>query len=146
MLGEVKLQELFNDGMFGTGTTDDMALRERNRLAQNGLVVIAVDISRPARRGNDAGEGRLRCKLKVTARGMWTDDGRLLKELHTVCLAALQPAPSNSRCAPPRRRRCCCAAHTRLGPLHSPPRSKPPSCAAVHAGFGRSRRRSGARR
>ena len=53
-----------------------MAIAERSTLAFEGVVVVALDIYRGA-----SGLGS-RCRL--TTRGMWTDQGRMLAELHRV--------------------------------------------------------------
>lgn len=109
MVGQVELDLLFNDGARGTGTAADMALRERNTLAQDGIVVVAVDVARAlagglARARDDpAGamaQARLRCKVRVTARGMWTDDGKLLKLIHREALEACDSMPPDVRWAP----------------------------------------------
>jgi beta-CASP RNase J family ribonuclease len=46
LLGEVKLQNMYNDGANGSGTRDDLALEDRKRLANEGLVVAMVRIYR----------------------------------------------------------------------------------------------------
>ena len=56
VIDKVKLDLLFNDGSRGTGTASDMALRERNTLAQDGVVVAAVDVARMVSASRDAAE------------------------------------------------------------------------------------------
>jgi hypothetical protein len=58
----------------------DMALAERTTLALDGVVVVAVDVLR------DGATDMLRGKVRLTVRGMWTDGGRLQRELHKVCV------------------------------------------------------------
>lgn len=108
VVGEVELDKLFNDGARGTGTAADMALRERNTLAQDGIVVVAVDVGRAMpgglARARDDPSGafaaaRLICKARVTARGMWTDNGALLKRVHRETLGACEGMPPDIRCA-----------------------------------------------
>jgi mRNA degradation ribonuclease J1/J2 len=48
LLGEVKLQNMYNDGANGSGTKDDLALEDRKRLANEGLVIAVVRIYRDA--------------------------------------------------------------------------------------------------
>jgi mRNA degradation ribonuclease J1/J2 len=48
LLGEVKLQNMYNDGGNGSGTRDDLALEDRKKLANEGLVVAVVRIYRDA--------------------------------------------------------------------------------------------------
>lgn len=74
-----------------------MGIPERETLAFEGVVVVAVDLVRPkgtaaaaaysAVSGDGVGAaapGGLTCRARVTTRGMWTDNGRLLDVLHTV--------------------------------------------------------------
>ena len=77
IVGEVNLVNFYNDGGKGTGTSTEMALEERSRLAFEGIVVVALDIWR----GRSDGDG-INCRPRLTTRGMWTDQGELLKELH----------------------------------------------------------------
>ena len=46
LLGETRLQNMYNDGTNSSGTKDDMCLEDRVRLANEGLVVITVRIFR----------------------------------------------------------------------------------------------------
>ncbi len=48
LLGEAKLQNMYNDGGNGSGTRDDLALEDRKKLANEGLVVGVVRIYRNA--------------------------------------------------------------------------------------------------
>jgi beta-CASP RNase J family ribonuclease len=48
LLGEAKLQNMYNDGGNGSGTRDDLALEDRKKLANEGLVVAVVRIYRDA--------------------------------------------------------------------------------------------------
>lgn len=77
IVGEVNLVNFYNDGGKGTGTATEMALEERNRLAFEGIVVLALDIWR----GKSEGDG-INCRPRLTTRGLWTDQGELLRELH----------------------------------------------------------------
>jgi hypothetical protein len=57
----------------------EMALAERTTLALDGVVVVAVDVLR------EGATDMLKGKVRLTVRGMWTDGGRLQRELHKVC-------------------------------------------------------------
>lgn len=48
LLGETKLQNMYNDGSNSSGTKDDLALEERVRLAHEGLVVATLRLYRSA--------------------------------------------------------------------------------------------------
>jgi hypothetical protein len=75
-----------------------MAIPERETLAFEGVVVVAVDVIRPkgsaaaaavysAVGGGGVGAGAaggLTCRTRITTRAMWTDNGRLMEVLHSV--------------------------------------------------------------
>lgn len=46
LLGEARLQNMYNDGSNGSGTGDDLALEDRRRLAFEGLVVATLKLHR----------------------------------------------------------------------------------------------------
>lgn len=80
----------------GTGTASEMAIPERESLAYEGVVVVAVDVMRPrstsapalgswsASSKGAAGSAMLACRARLTTRGMWTDQGRLMEVLKQV--------------------------------------------------------------
>ena len=99
VLGDVKLEFLFNDGSKGTGNSKDMAIAERHTLATEGIVIAAVDVGRvrvKAGGGIEAAEG-LECRIRVTTRGMWTNSGALLKQLHKDADKECRHMPTTSR-------------------------------------------------
>lgn len=113
VLGEAKLQMFYNDGNKGTGTADEMALDERNKLAVDGIIVASIDVMRVTGGGvpltgeeelaeKQRRQGRLRARVRITTRGMWTDNGKMLERLHRVwCMPCTpQPAPVQSRWTP----------------------------------------------
>jgi hypothetical protein len=106
VLGEVKLDFLFNDGAKGTGTAGDMALKERDTLVQEGIVVVAVDVGRMLPSGALSGAmspkealdvARLSGHFRVTSRGMWTHNGRLQKLIEADCSEACARMPPDAR-------------------------------------------------
>eukprot|EP01023_Acetabularia_acetabulum_P007819 TRINITY_DN13410_c0_g1_i7.p1 TRINITY_DN13410_c0_g1~~TRINITY_DN13410_c0_g1_i7.p1 ORF type:complete len:474 (-),score=78.99 TRINITY_DN13410_c0_g1_i7:289-1710(-) len=100
-LGEAQLQFLYNDGFRGTGNRKEMCIDERQKLAHEGVVVIAVDIIRKPVYTKKFGKGRkvspkdvvamgmLECQVKLTSRGMWTDGSSLLVQLHKVVMSTV---------------------------------------------------------
>ena len=117
-----------------------MAVIERGTLATDGIVVAAVDVVRQLPRGLATSgmspaammaAARLRGKIRVTTRGMWVDNGRLIREIHDAADRAMETLPPDARCAcdglaaaehalaaSKRRdacadRRCVCAASSR---------------------------------
>ena len=97
VLGEAKLEWLYNDGTHGTGTGEEMALVQRGTLAQEGIVIAAVDVGREFDAGG--GDGSLNITVRVTTRGMWTGDGQLLKSLHQKSTQVASGMPASTRCA-----------------------------------------------
>lgn len=51
----------------------------RGTMAMEGVVVVGVDVIR-----RSAGDYGLGCGVRVTTRGMWTDEGKLPAELTAV--------------------------------------------------------------
>uniref|UniRef100_A0A7S1SH70 Uncharacterized protein n=1 Tax=Tetraselmis chuii TaxID=63592 RepID=A0A7S1SH70_9CHLO len=96
LIGEAQLITLFNDGNKGTGTAEELAVHERTMLSVEGIVIAALDVIRPAlqqRADEDyeftPGEHRLRANVRLTTRGMWVDQGRLLQRLHQAAETAV---------------------------------------------------------
>ncbi|GMH37110.1 hypothetical protein BSKO_04983 [Bryopsis sp. KO-2023] len=104
MLGQVNMIRFYNDGNKGTGTNHEMGLYERGILATEGVIVAAIDVYRPPRlseminKGIESGEieSGLRSRVRLTTRGIWTDKGRLVKELCKVAQATVAKCPVDS--------------------------------------------------
>jgi beta-CASP RNase J family ribonuclease len=73
-IGSAKLQTMFNDGGKGSGTAEDLAIEERMRIATEGVIVVDFEVMETAGYAMNA-------RARVTSRGMWTDNGRLLRSL-----------------------------------------------------------------
>eukprot|EP01026_Neomeris_dumetosa_P019849 TRINITY_DN1800_c0_g1_i1.p1 TRINITY_DN1800_c0_g1~~TRINITY_DN1800_c0_g1_i1.p1 ORF type:complete len:445 (+),score=64.51 TRINITY_DN1800_c0_g1_i1:193-1335(+) len=113
-LGEATLQFLYNDGNRGTGNRKEMRIEERQKLASEGLVVVALDIIRKpsstiknlvksGKKGVSTprpqdifGQGLLSCKVKLTTRGMWEDEGKLLEILYNTITSTVESMSGNS--------------------------------------------------
>jgi beta-CASP RNase J family ribonuclease len=80
-IGKARLQTMFNDGGFGSGTAEDLAIEERMRIAVEGIIVCDYEIT-------NNGDNLISAKARVTSRGMWTDDGRLLESVRSSAIAA----------------------------------------------------------
>jgi len=100
VLGAAQLTMFYNDGHRGTGTAGEMAIDERTRLSTEGVVIAAVDVLRgpPAPSSSyDAGAPpRLRARVRVTTRAMWTDEGRLLARFVRAAEAAVGRLPPDA--------------------------------------------------
>ena len=89
-VGKARLQTMFNDGGFGSGTSEDLAIEERMRIAVEGVIVCDYEIS-------NAGDNLIAGKARVTSRGMWTDDGRLLEAARVAAIQATVDMPVNAK-------------------------------------------------
>ena len=116
MLGEAKLVNFYNDGNKGTGTMTEMGLEQRQLLAVEGIVIAAVDVVRDmgvvtaataavsspsdgaaqAAAAQTAARRKLKAKIRITSRAMWTDNGRLLEQLHGAAEAAVGKLPGDA--------------------------------------------------
>lgn len=124
LLGEAQLVNFYNDGNKGTGTAAEMSLQQRQHIATEGVVVAAVDVIRdPAvisvvaalskqqsqqKEGEvenkgataaalqEASRRKLKAKIRITTRAMWTDGGKLLELLHTSAEAAIAKLPGDA--------------------------------------------------
>ena len=116
MLGEAKLVNFYNDGNKGTGTMNEMALEQRQLLAVEGIIIAAVDVVRDlavvsasaaaasapadgaaqAAAAQAAARRRLKAKIRITTRAMWTDNGRFLEQLHGAADAAVGKLPGDA--------------------------------------------------
>lgn len=116
LLGEAKLVNFYNDGNKGTGTMGEMALEQRQLLAVEGIIIAAVDVVRDmtvvsaaataaAAPGDGAAQAaaaqaaarrRLKAKIRITSRAMWTDNGRLLEQLHGAADSAVGKLPGDA--------------------------------------------------
>jgi beta-CASP RNase J family ribonuclease len=75
----------YNDGP-ATGDYDDMRIRERLRVAWNGLVMLSV-------RWDDAKEdARTVSEVRLEVRALWSDDGKLVQEVEKVAKDAIESA------------------------------------------------------
>lgn len=90
MIGKARLQTMFNDGNMGSGTSEDMAIEERMRIAVEGIIVCDYEIA------ND-GNGLILAKARVTSRGMWTDDGRMLESVRSGAVLATEAMPIDTK-------------------------------------------------
>ena len=57
LLGEARLQTMFNDGGKGSGTSEDLAIEERMRIAVEGIVVVDLEVFDGAPGGGPGEEG-----------------------------------------------------------------------------------------
>merc|ERR1712060_806187 len=104
LLGETKLQLCYNYDQGGAGTASEMAMAERITLANEGLIICAIDVIRHISFSNDIQEKdyntnsyRLHGLIRITTRALWTNKSLLLHELYKACRRELESLPSNTK-------------------------------------------------
>ncbi|CAN1802291.1 Ribonuclease J [Linum perenne] len=87
-LGKEKLQLMYSDGDKAFGTSTELCVEERLRIATDGIIVVSMEILRPQHT-----DGYIKGKLRITTRCLWLDKGKLLDALHKAAHAALSSCP-----------------------------------------------------
>ncbi|KAL8140861.1 hypothetical protein V2J09_006882 [Rumex salicifolius] len=91
-LGKENLQLMYNDGDKAFGTSAELCVEERVRIATDGIIVVSMEILRP----QDSTIGSsLKGKIRITTRCLWLDKGKLLDALYKAAHAALSSCPVN---------------------------------------------------
>ncbi|KAL4362405.1 hypothetical protein GQ457_04G015190 [Hibiscus cannabinus] len=93
-LGKENLQLMYSDGDKAFGTSTELCVDERLRIASDGIIVVSMEILRP-QKVDGIVENRLKGKIKITTRCLWLDKGKLLDTLHEVAQATLSSCPVN---------------------------------------------------
>lgn len=87
-LGKENLQLMYSDGDKAFGTSNDLCVDERMKIATDGVIVVSIEIMRP-----QSTEGlfkeNLKGKIRITTRCLWLDNGKLLDALHSAAHASL---------------------------------------------------------
>ncbi|XP_021847609.1 ribonuclease J isoform X2 [Spinacia oleracea] len=91
-LGKENLQLMYNDGDKAFGTSAELCVDERIKIATDGIIVISMEVLRPhAAEGST--ENCLKGKIRITTRCLWLDKGKLLDALYKAAHAALSSCP-----------------------------------------------------
>ncbi|KAJ6386856.1 hypothetical protein OIU78_016729 [Salix suchowensis] len=93
-LGKENLQLMYNDGDKAFGTSTELCIDERLKIATDGIVVVSMEILRPQNLDGLV-QKSLKGKIKITTRCLWLDKGKLLDALHKAAHAALSSCPVN---------------------------------------------------
>ncbi|KAE9587433.1 putative beta-lactamase transcription factor MYB family [Lupinus albus] len=93
-LGKENLQLKYSDGDKAFGTSSELCIDERLRVALDGIIVVSMEIFRPQNLDSLAGN-TLKGKIRITTRCLWLDKGKLLDGLHKAAHAALSSCPVN---------------------------------------------------
>ncbi|XP_043724040.1 ribonuclease J-like isoform X3 [Telopea speciosissima] len=93
-LGKENLQLMYNDGDKAFGTSTELCIDERLRIASDGIIVVSMEILRPEKL-DDLNQRSLKGKIRIFTRCLWLDKGRLLDALYKAAHAALSSCPVN---------------------------------------------------
>ncbi|XP_019433148.1 PREDICTED: uncharacterized protein LOC109340040 isoform X2 [Lupinus angustifolius] len=93
-LGKENLQLKYSDGDKAFGTSSELCIDERLRVALDGIIVVSMEIFRP-QNSDSLAENTLKGKIRITTRCLWLDKGKLLDALHKAAHAALSSCPVN---------------------------------------------------
>ncbi|KAL2321700.1 hypothetical protein Fmac_026079 [Flemingia macrophylla] len=91
-LGKENLQLMYSDGEKAFGTSSELFVDERMRIALDGIIVVSMEIFRPQNLDSLV-ENTLKGKIRITTRCLWLDNGKLLDALHKAAHAALSSCP-----------------------------------------------------
>ncbi|PON77332.1 Ribonuclease J [Parasponia andersonii] len=94
LLGKENLQLKYSDGDKAFGTSSELCVDERLKIALDGIIVVSMEILRP-QNVNGLFENTLKGKIRITTRCLWLDKGKLIDALHKAALAALSSCPVN---------------------------------------------------
>lgn len=92
-LGKEELQLMFSDGDKAFGTSSELCVDERLRIATDGIIVVCMEILRP--QNINGSSQSLKGKIRITTRCLWLDKGKLLDALYKAAHAALSSCPVN---------------------------------------------------
>ncbi|XP_028058466.1 ribonuclease J-like isoform X3 [Camellia sinensis] len=93
-LGKENLQLMYNDGDKAFGTSTELCIDERLRIASDGIIVVSMEILRP-QDADGSVEKTLKGRIRITTRCLWLDKGKLLDALHKAAHASLSSCPIN---------------------------------------------------
>ncbi|KAL5543944.1 hypothetical protein UlMin_007728 [Ulmus minor] len=94
LLGKENLQLKYSDGDKAFGTSSELCIDERLKIALDGIIVVSMEILRP-QHVNGVSENTIKGKIRITTRCLWLDKGKLLDSLHKAAHAALSSCPVN---------------------------------------------------
>ncbi|XP_020576926.1 uncharacterized protein LOC110022373 [Phalaenopsis equestris] len=94
LLGKENLQLMYSDGDKAFGTSEELCIDERLRIAFDGILIVCMEISRP-RHINGSSQPCLKGKIRISTRCLWLDKGKLLDALYKAAHAALSSCPVN---------------------------------------------------
>ncbi|XXG45032.1 hypothetical protein AAC387_Pa02g0226 [Persea americana] len=93
-LGKENFQFMYSDGDKAFGTSQELCIDERLRIASDGIIVVSMEILRPQNADHSL-RTCIKGKIKITTRCLWLDKGKLLDALYKASHAALSSCPIN---------------------------------------------------
>ncbi|KAF3779639.1 Ribonuclease j [Nymphaea thermarum] len=93
LLGKENLELMYNDGDKAFGTSSELCVDERLKIASDGIVVVSMEIMRPESVGGALSQPCIKGKIRITTRCLWLDKGKLLDALHKAAHVALSSCP-----------------------------------------------------
>ncbi|WCJ36241.1 Ribonuclease J [Euphorbia peplus] len=93
-LGKENLQLMYSDGDKAFGTSTELCIDERLRIATDGIIVVSLEIQRP-QNAESVIDNCIKGKIRITTRCLWLDKGKLLDSLYKAAHAALSSCPVN---------------------------------------------------
>ncbi|RHN63387.1 putative beta-lactamase [Medicago truncatula] len=93
-LGKENLELKYSDGDKAFGTSSELFIDERLRIALDGIIVVSMEVCR-AQSLDSSVENTLKGKIRITTRCLWLDKGKLLDALHKAAHASLSSCPVN---------------------------------------------------
>ncbi|XP_077227820.1 RNA-metabolising metallo-beta-lactamase family protein isoform X2 [Tasmannia lanceolata] len=94
LLGKQNLQLMYSDGDKAFGTSTELCIDERLRIASDGIIVVSMEILRP-KNVDGLSSTCIKGRVKITTRCLWLDKGKLLDALYRAAHAALSSCPIN---------------------------------------------------
>ncbi|PKU61201.1 Trihelix transcription factor GT-3a [Dendrobium catenatum] len=94
LLGKEDLQLMYSDGDKAFGTSAELCIDERLRIAFDGIIIVCMEILRP-QSINGSSQACLKGKIRISTRCLWLDKGKLLDALYKAAHAALSSCPVN---------------------------------------------------
>ncbi|CAN6449094.1 unnamed protein product [Victoria cruziana] len=95
LLGKENLELMYSDGDKAFGTSSELCVDERVRIASDGIIVVSMEIMRPQSVGGALSQPCIKGKIRITTRCLWLDKGKLLDALHKAAHVALSSCPIN---------------------------------------------------
>ncbi|KAG0484859.1 hypothetical protein HPP92_008938 [Vanilla planifolia] len=92
LLGKEDLQLMYSDGDKAFGTSSELRIDERLKIAFDGIIIVCMEVLRPQNL-NGSSQACLKGKIRIITRCLWLDKGKLIDALYQAAHAALSGCP-----------------------------------------------------